>query len=382
MPGHGRGGPRTAAALLLATAVVACNDQVENPIAPDLAVVGSGHRAADRPLQVYTQNVYLGGRTAPIFSIDLTNIPALIAATNVFWAEVQASDVPSRAREIVSEIAERGPHLVALQEVLRFVVLDGSFQPVAGIDLLAAIEAHIAARGLPYETVVVQEATSSALPLAADATGITRWLAFTDRVVTLRRTDVEVTEAVGSTYQAVIPLGPIEFKRGWTRTTVDHAGATYHLVNTHLETQQTPAVQAGQAAELQGSVIAGLEGITVIAGDLNSNAAASQGDPTWTATYGSLIEAGFVDVWATAPHPGPDRGLTCCHPNDLIGDEPFDQRIDFVLVRSSESGNDRWGHMRGVFRAEIVGHEQVDRTGSGLWPSDHAGLFGEIWSPR
>lgn len=380
MPRHGRRGLETVTAIVLATGVVACDDRIETPVEPDFAF--EGHRAADRPLLVYTQNVYLGGRTSPIFTIDFSDIPALIAATNVFWGEVQGSDIPSRAEEIVDEIAVQGPHLVTLQEVLRFVLLDASFQPVGGMDVLTAIEAAIAARGLPYETVIVQEATSSALPLAADAGGVTQWLGFTDRIVTLRRTDVQVVEAVGDLYAAVIPLGPLDFKRGWTRTTVEHNGLTYHVLNTHLETQQTPPVQAAQAAELQGSVVAGLEGVTVIAGDLNSNAIASPGDPTWTPTYGNLIDAGFVDVWATAPHATPDQGLTCCHPNDLVGVETFSQRIDFVLVRSSDQGQQRWDRQRGVFRAEIVGDQADDRTEGGLWPSDHAGLFGEIWLPR
>jgi hypothetical protein len=381
MPRHGPRGLETATTLLLALGVVACDDRIETPVEPDFAL--QGHRAAEQPLLLYTQNVYLGGQTSPIFSIDFSDIPALIAATNVFWGEVQASDIPSRAAEIVDEIAARGPHLVVLQEVLQFVLLDGAFNPVGGIDILNEIQAEISDRGLPYATAIVQPTTSSALPLATDGIGITQWLAFTDRLVTLRRTDVELKEAVGDLYAARIPLGPLDIVRGWTRTTVEHQGLTYHAINTHLETQQTAVVQAGQAAELQSSVVAGLEGITVISGDLNSNAIASSGDPTWTPTYGNLIDAGFVDVWATAPHGTPDPGLTCCHPNDLVGVETFSQRIDFVLVRSSDDeGQARWHRQRGVFRAEIVGEDEADRTQSGLWPSDHAGLFGEIWLPR
>ena len=36
---------------------------------------------------------------------------------------------------------------------------------------------------------------------------------------------------------------------------------------------------------------------------------------------------------------------------------------------------------RGFFRTTIVGEESQDRTPSGLWPSDHAGLVGSIRIP-
>ncbi len=48
--------------------------------------------ASAQAFTVYTQNVYLGGDTGPIFTIDFSNIPALIAATSLFWAEVQAHE--------------------------------------------------------------------------------------------------------------------------------------------------------------------------------------------------------------------------------------------------------------------------------------------------
>ena len=63
---------------------------------------------------MYTQNVYLGGDTGPIFSLDFGDIPALVAATDLFWTEVQASDVPERVSTMVDELEERQPHLVGL----------------------------------------------------------------------------------------------------------------------------------------------------------------------------------------------------------------------------------------------------------------------------
>lgn len=371
---------RTIALVLLACAFAACDQPASSPVEPQLGLVGHGAGRTD--FEVYTQNVYLGGDTGPLFTLDFQNVPAVIDATNVFWQQVLDSDIPARAGAIVDAVADRMPHMVALQEVLRFVLLDGTFQPVGGVDFLGEIESAIASRGLPYETAVVQETTSSALPLAFDpaAGGISQWLAFTDRVVILRRTDAELVESAQGIYAAAIPLGPLELRRGWARATVELQGVPHHLVITHLETQATPQVQAAQAAELRGSVLAGLEGVTVLAGDLNSNAAAGPSDPTWTPTYGALISDGFVDVWDAAPHSRRDRGLTCCHDITLLGDSEFDQRIDFVLTRVS--GATPPGLRRGHFRAEIVGEEESDRTASGLWPSDHTGLVASLKLPR
>lgn len=63
-------------------------------------------------------------------------------------------------------------------------------------------------------------------------------------------------------------------------------------------------------------------------------------------------------------------GLTCCWETHLLSPvPPFDQRIDLVLHR-------------GPFRAlaaEIVGEDPVaDRTASGLFHSDHAGVVARL----
>ena len=54
--------------------------------------------------------------------------------------------------------------------------------------------------------------------------------------------------------------------------------------------------------------------------------------------------------------------------------DELDERIDFVLVRSSAISTQQLDAERGWFRAELVGDEAADRTPGGLWPSDHAGL--------
>lgn len=379
---HHCGGRVLAIALLIGTGHTPGGEPRDTPLEPEFGIFHS--RRGQGAFEVYTQNMYLGGNTDPLFNIDLSDVPLVIASTNAFWQQVLASSVPERAAAIVDEIARRRPDVVALQEVLRFTLLDGDFQPIGGLDLLAAIESEIASRGLPYETSVVQEATSATLPLALDPStgGISQWLNFTDRLVTLRRTDTELVSTGQGLYAASLDLGPVELKRGWTRTTLRHAGTLHHVVNTHLEVARIAPIQAAQADELLNVVVEGLQGVTIIAGDLNSNAAAEAGDPTHTPTHDNLVAAGFVDVWESS-HPGRrDTGLTCCHSPSLMGEQDFDQRIDFVLVRPWDDERSRWERVRGAFRADIVGEEPRDRTDSGLWPSDHAGVVASIRRPR
>ena len=368
--------------LLLGALLNACKDADHQdylgPTGPQLSSSRASTAAQDPgPFEVYTQNLYLGGDTGPLFTIDLSNIPAVIAATNTFWNAVQQSAAADRMTAVVDEIDRRRPHVVGLQEVLRFIVLDGTMTPIGGLDMLALIEAEIAARALPYTTEVVQATTSAGLPLAVGATGITRLLSFTDRLVILRRNDVALENEASGVFAAAVPLGPVTLRRGWARVSVDHYGTTHNFVTTHLEVQAVAPVQAAQRQQLLQQVLAGLGGVTILAGDLNSDAAAQQGDPSWTDTYDVIRAAGFGDLWEMAPYAGRHDGFTCCQATGLQSPSELDERIDFVMVRMDEPSSQD-GRAAGHFRIDLVGEEEADRTPGGLWPTDHAGLLGSV----
>jgi endonuclease/exonuclease/phosphatase family metal-dependent hydrolase len=377
-----RNRPAAATIFALLAAVAACDTPSDTVLEPDFGVVTGWEPSA---FDVFSQNLFLGGDTGPLFDPAVIADPvALFQAVNGFWADVQDSDVQGRMAEIADEIGRQNPEVVGVQEALQFVTLDASFQfnGAGFIDLLAELQGAIDARGLPYETVVVQPTTSSALPLTIDFTTgqVTEYLGFTDRVAILKRSDVEVTDMASSVYIAAIPLAPgVDIKRGWARVTVDHEGTPHHFLTTHLETQGVRPVHDGQAFELLNAVVPGLDGITIVSGDLNSDAAAQEGDASWTPTYGNFIAAGFADLWELAPHSRRDHGFTCCQdPNLRNESSELDERIDFVLVRSSDGPIPGPGLMRGHFRADVVGDRARDRTMSGLWPADHAGLVGSI----
>jgi endonuclease/exonuclease/phosphatase family metal-dependent hydrolase len=194
----------------------------------------------------------------------------------------------------------------------------------------------------------------------------------TDRDVIIARTDLapsvfSVSNPQAGNFQTNFTISNPVFSftvvRGWTAVDATLLGRTVRAVNTHLE-RFSPPVQMAQGNEiLAGPANTSLP--VVLLGDLNS-AAGEGGVPgeSDTPTYDNMIAAGFVDAWSKTR--GDDAGFTCCHAEDLRNPTPtLTERIDFVLLRD---GFDPSGALR-------VGHEVEDVTPSGLWPSDHAGVW-------
>jgi len=137
-------------------------------------------------------------------------------------------------------------------------------------------------------------------------------------------------------------------------------GKTVRFVNTHLEAFST-TVRNQQAREL-AAALAGSADPVVLVGDLNS-----QPDDT-AGAYGTFAAAGYVDAWVVVH--GPEGGFTAGQ-TELLDNVPskLDHRIDYVLYQP-----------RGIeaVAAEVLGEELDDRTPSGLWPSDHAGVVATL----
>jgi len=339
-------------------------------------------------LRVLTRNIYLGGETSPILSLDFQDIPGVLQAVNTFWAQLEANDFHTRAGALADEIAMTDPHVVGLQEVARFTLLDGGFAPVGGIDMLQVLMEALAQRGLDYEVAWVQENSAGTLPMSIDFSvgAPDRYMNFAIREATLVRGDVQVTDADGGNYAAKLvlpsPANPVAtVQRGWSRVSLDFRGVPHHVVNTHLEIAPVQPLHNLQADELVGQVLPGLDGVTILLGDLNSDANGVEGDSDWTPTYGKLIAAGFADAWLEAAGPA-SPGYTCCQDADLRNDMSLlEKRIDFVLVRNA-AGMPGEGGFPGAVHAAIVGDDPGDRTQSGLWPADHAGLFAGLQVPH
>jgi len=367
----------------LVGALGACGDAMA-PTTPETALEGAEgglffHRGRAEPITFLTRNVYLGADIEPVVAAANDPNPlVLVAAAATAWQQVQDSRIADRAEAIARQIARDRPHLVGLQEAFQFVELDANFQPTGLVlDLLAEIENELVDRGSEYTTVAVQNNTTSAMPIEVDPStgGVTKWVSFTDRIAVLAREDVDIDDVAQGMYGANVPVNPnLVLTRGWIRVATSFGDRPYHFVNTHLEGQSLAPIQAAQAAELRASVLAGLEGVTVLVGDLNSDAEGGPGDPSWTPTYGEMIDDGFTDLWEESLW-GRLPGYTCCQEKDLTNlPSQLDERIDFVLVRST---TDIGLNRPGAVRMDIVGNRFWERTTGWprLWPSDHAGLL-------
>jgi endonuclease/exonuclease/phosphatase family metal-dependent hydrolase len=156
-----------------------------------------------------------------------------------------------------------------------------------------------------------------------------------------------------------------EYKRGWAYVDAEVRGQPLRFVSTHLEVFDKD-VQREQAAELADGPLRAARTPVILVGDLNADA--DRDAPA----YRLLRERGELrDAWTQVVRGGRDEeGVTCCQADDYRNERSsLERRIDVVMYRAEA--------LRAV-RAERVGDEAEDRTRSGLWPSDHAGVVGEL----
>ena len=336
----------------------------------------SGKEKEPRAVTIMTQNLYLGTDLAPV--LGATTVPALIGAATVGFANVQATNFPERAVALAGEVEAAMPALIALQEVSLFRIRsasDPSPATTVAIDYLQLLLDALAARGLQYGVVAEVKNFDSEIP--AFLPGITGlgFVRLTDRDVILARTDLKLDQLSLSNVQSsnfaanltVTAAGvPLTLLRGWASVDVTVKGKTFRFLTTHLE-PFSPPIQVAQANELlagPGDTFLPL----VFAGDFNTNAEAPPGADT--PTYGNLIAAGFVDAWSQIDPLDP--GYTCCEAANLLNASPtLNTRIDLVLMRD---GIGRRHRSIVADAADVVGEEPNDKTPSGLWPSDHAGV--------
>jgi hypothetical protein len=328
-------------------------------IAPSASLAATA--SADGTLSVMTRNLYLGASLEPARSAR--SLPGLLTAVGRIHRAVQATDFSRRADALADELTAARPALVALQEVAIWRTdrpPDGPITPAREVtyDFLALLLERLADRGLRYAPVA---SVTNADPEAPSALGVD--VRYTDRDVILARADagLRLSEPRGRRFRARLRigsrlLGPLEVRRGWASVRVDLGeGRRLLFVTTHLD-PTSAAVRLAQARELVRET-AGARLPVVIAGDMNARASGRR-----PGVYRRLLAAGLADAWRAA---GTGRsGLTCCHSPDLRNPRPrLTKRIDLVLVRG----------MR-VLSARTVGDRAADRTPSGLWPSDHAGV--------
>jgi endonuclease/exonuclease/phosphatase family metal-dependent hydrolase len=336
-----------------------------------LALAAAAVAAAEPPpAKVMTRNIYVGASLTR--ASQATNQQEFLAAVSTIFTNFQATDFPARANALAREIEQANPALIGVQEVALWRrgpigVLDGPATPATEVvlDFLPVLRAELAARGIPYDVVREQQELDLEAPAGAP---YFRDIRLTSRdVILAKRGQVTVHDASSANFEAASmvpsPVGPFEIKASWVAADVTVNKRSFRFVTTHLEPFD-PVVRADQAAELvaPGGPAASSEDPVVLVGDMNS-------DPADTGPHGAafdvLAAAGLVDTWVQANGSAP--GFT--HGFGELLDDPdtsgFDTRIDHVLTRGAAAP---------ASKAKLTGLDADNRTPSGLWPSDHAGV--------
>jgi endonuclease/exonuclease/phosphatase family metal-dependent hydrolase len=335
-------------------------------IALILSVLAPGSAIAKdkRELDVMTRNLYLGSSLTP--AIGAQDPAEFLLAVAGIWGTVQFTDFTTRAEAVADEIVATTPDLIGLQEVSLW---ETTGPALPGIDFLEVLLAALHARGLDYSVAAVStNAVIGPVPLVlcADPVIGACTLQFTDRdVILVNETTggLEIGDAASGLYetQAVLstPVGPLSFDRGWAYVDGTFEGKKFRFANTHLETEDFPAVQEAQAREfLAGPAKTG--GAVIAVGDFNSAA-----DGSTTASYSILTKAYFDDAWDLNSG---DPGLTCCQNGTLTNPtSELQTRIDLVLTHAASR----------ALSAEVVGATPFQATPP-FWASDHAGVVATI----
>jgi endonuclease/exonuclease/phosphatase family metal-dependent hydrolase len=349
--------------------------------------------------EVQTYNLFFGADLRPLFTPGVDPI----AAASQVWADMQASDIPARARAAAEVIAADQPDLLGLQEVSTWRSAPAQFTGtefvptgpfVTDYDALALLLGALADLGTPYQLVVDNTNFSNEtfpLPVLTD-TGL-RLATFTDRDVILARSaalhrgQLSLDATQEHTYQALLTVTvagqDISVPRGWSAVDVTVRGRTFRFANTHLEAYGIPGtlqdqIRNPQAVELAAALAASPHPV-VLVGDINARPTlckdARVGQPEYPAdqnivAYQTLLDAGLAEVWPLVYPKDPcgSAGWTSGQTTLDNAASTLDHRIDDVFV--SEEFR--------VLQADVTGDTEADRTTAGLWPSDHASTWAKI----
>jgi hypothetical protein len=229
--------------------------------------------------------------------------------------------------------------------------------------------------------------TENELESAGFVQGALRDIRVEDNVAILARQDVLASGALklsnihGQMFftHVSIPtpgMGLITVNRGWDSVDVAYSGHKFRFINMCLETSAFSQVQAMQAGELLLGPAATSQPV-VLVGDSNTNASPANG--VYSLTYNQFTSAGFKDAWLqTNPK---DPGYTWGNQPDLRNSVPMQPdkpdanyksvRGDLVLYRGGTQATSM----------KRVGVLPSEKTSSGMWPSDHAGVVATLVLP-
>jgi len=330
-----------------------------------LAAVALGPAAVandrdDDTVRVMTRNMYQGFDPVVI----VTNPNPVVGATAAYQM-IQDSKPAERAAAVAREIVRNRVDLVGIQEATLVRKGLSLAEPATEVvsDNLALLLDALERLGERYHVVAIIPGLDAQLPTAL---GFVARVTVRDAIIArsqgadLKLSNVQVQ---GFLFNRTFPTAfgiPVPNPRGWGSVDVEKNGRKFRFATAHLEQPESPPAQT-QVLQAH-DMIHGAGNTTlpvVFVGDFN----AVPGNPA----YNKFINAGFADAWSLK-RPG-NPGFTCCQ-NTAVNNpaSQLSERIDLILVRGGIQ----------VADIDLVGEKPSDRTSSGLWPSDHAGVVAKL----
>ncbi len=322
------------------------------------------HDSDNDTVRVMNQNLYEG--TNYIELATAGSAPAFVAAVTTTYNNILATKPAERAATLARRIAREKPDIVGLQEVsLLRTGTPGTPATTVKSDMLKSVMDELDRLGDRYRVVAIIPGFDAQAPSTMN---LDVRLTSQDAILVRRergddRLHVENYEVRHYVVNQVFPtpVGSIPNVRGYAAVDVTVRGRSFRYATTHLDT--TPSVQFAQAAEMIAA--AGNTALPLIfTGDFNTRADSGL-DPTFP-TYQMFMNAGFSDAWRKRL---PDPGYTCCQAQNLMNpSSALNQRIDLILTRGNI----------GVSNIRVL----TEKTPSGLWVSDHAGVIADLRIPK
>ena len=326
-------------------------------------------------LKVMTWNIYVGANVDIV--LGATDVLDAAQKVAVAYEELKQTNFPERASAIAAQVARHRPQLIGFQEVSLIQRLD----PVSGelleeIDFLQILKGALQQRGLRYRVAGSVENADVTVPrLIGIENGepVFDYVRLLDTDVILVNDEVAVSGSTSGRYAAALPVPDLgaEIPRGYVSIVAQVGARKVRFVTTHLESAYEE-VRLPQAQELAG-ILAQETLPTIVLGDFNTLDPAPP-NPMSDGTYQFLTgDGGFADAWTLRKGDPNDVGFTSPNASDLRNPAAeLYERIDLVLLKNFPRNGERFSP--GSVHAEVIGEEERDRTASGMWPSDHAGL--------
>lgn len=308
-------------------------------------------------IKIMTWNIYLGASLAPLNNTTKEEVP--MAVTQIYDQVIQ-TDFNERAKSIANTIKKEEPEFIGLQEVAEWTVK--SVASKCSMNFLTILLRELCKEDLHYGVLAINKNFSWSLP---DSTG--KIISLINRDVILFRNDlpVDITNIQEKNYKdnLVIQIGgePFTLLRGYSSADIRLCNNKFRFVNTRLEaSEDADVIRLKQSQQLIGEI-----GGTSLPIFLSGSFSILPSEPI----YDLYIDAGFKDSWKIA---GQGPGYTAFQASNLLNPiSMLSERFEYIFFRDDSIVKD----------IITVGDQQKDRTPSGLWPSDHAGIVGEFHLP-